>query len=135
LEEREYALKEAQSKMSEMEAIFQEDQDKLDEAVRMLHEKEAEYGAAQEELFAQTDDIKKVRSLAPSLHRRPITATYGNAFEQLGQQIYDLEEEEDERNKRIEQLEGDLQEADREIESKQRLHEQVVAALKEVISE
>jgi uncharacterized membrane protein (DUF106 family) len=60
LEEREYALKEAQGKMAEIDVIFEEDQAKLDEAVRLLHDKEAELASAQEELFAQTDDIKKV---------------------------------------------------------------------------
>lgn len=51
---------------------------------------------------------------------------------QLSKQIESLEDEVDDKTARIQDLEKDLDAADRELEDRQRMHEQVVIALKEV---
>ena len=53
---------------------------------------------------------------------------------QLSKQIEALEDEVDDKAARIQDLEKDLDAADRELEDRQRMHEQVVIALKEVCS-
>lgn len=51
---------------------------------------------------------------------------------QLGTQIFQLEEEADEKDRELEDLRRELEAVDKELENKSEVHEQVVAALKQV---
>ena len=51
---------------------------------------------------------------------------------QLGAQIFALEEEADEKDRKLQELEGELDGIDKELEEKQRNHEEEIKKLKDV---
>ncbi|BGP03966.1 anucleate primary sterigmata protein b [Rhodotorula toruloides] len=103
--------REARQALVEKDADVEELADKVEALVRQVAEKDAELQAEQEETAALTHDLKK-----------------------LGAQIFQLEEEADEKDKEVEELRRELEAVDKELENKVSVHEQVVSALKEKLS-
>lgn len=106
--------------------------DKVEELARRLAEKEADLEAEQAESAALTHDLKKV-GVAGDSEGYCFSAHADHVFQlQLGTQIFQLEEEADEKDRELEDLRRELEAVDKELENKSEVHEQVVAALKQV---
>ncbi|GAA6019786.1 hypothetical protein JCM8202_001220 [Rhodotorula sphaerocarpa] len=104
--------REARQLLVEKEADVEGLADKVEDLGRQLAQKEADLQAEQEETAALTHDLKK-----------------------LGTQIFQLEEEADEKERELEDLRRELEAVDKELENKAEVHEQVVAGLKEKLAE
>lgn len=106
--------------------------DKVEQLMQELQTKEAEMKADLKEVDDLTHDLQKVRSALSASRRRGRGKLTLWTTEQLGAQIFNLEEEADQKDDRIRELETELDAVDTELEDKQTMHEQVVVALKEV---
>ncbi|GAA5983031.1 hypothetical protein JCM10908_006873 [Rhodotorula pacifica] len=104
--------REARQALDEKEADVEGLADKVEELARRLAEKEADLQAEQEESAALIHDLKK-----------------------LGAQIFQLEEEADEKERELEDLRRELEAVDKELENKTEVHEQVVAGLKQKLAD
>lgn len=117
--------------LDEKEADVEGLADKVEELARRLAEKEADLEAEQAESAALTHDLKKV-GLAGKSEGVVLAPADHKGLPQLGTQIFQLEEEADEKDRELEDLRRELEAVDKELENKSEVHEQVVVALKQV---
>ncbi|POY72208.1 hypothetical protein BMF94_4714 [Rhodotorula taiwanensis] len=104
--------REARQLLDEKEADVEGLADKVEDLARQLAQKDADLQAEQEETAALTHDLKK-----------------------LGTQVFQLEEEADEKERELEDLRRELEVVDKELDNKASVHEQVVAGLKKKLAE
>ncbi|BGP20757.1 hypothetical protein JCM10213v2_008920 [Rhodosporidiobolus nylandii] len=102
---------EARQLLEDKEADIEDLANRVEQLMQQAQEKEAQYEVDREEMDALTHDLQK-----------------------LGGQIYELEHELEDKEKEVSALRTDLDAVDKELEDKQEVHEQVVAALKEKLN-
>ncbi|GAA6033614.1 hypothetical protein JCM8097_001485 [Rhodosporidiobolus ruineniae] len=102
----------ARQLLEDKEADIDDLSARVEQLMQQLTDKEAEFAAEEEEVEALTHDLQK-----------------------LGAQIFELEGEIEQKDAEADALRADLAAADKELENKQSVHEQVVRTLKENLAD